>query len=88
MGGGSTIQLSSLNSETVTRGELSQLAEYCLALKISASTQTNEATFCLIQPILLLMQVASRFLQLGYPFPFLFMVLIQCNRQQSECLFP
>lgn len=79
-----TIQLSSLNFETVTRGELSQLAEYCLELKISASTPTNEATFCLIQLILCLVQVISA---AGGPFSLLFAVAPSLRHiQRSEGL--
>lgn len=49
---GVNIQLSSLNFKTITRGELSQLAHYCLKLKISASTGVSEATFGFIETIL------------------------------------
>lgn len=84
-GWGVNIQLSSLNFETVTRGELSQLADDCLTLKISASTWTGEAALCSTETILSLMQMAGRFLQLGSPF-FLsrcFMLLIPCKKQPN-----
>lgn len=64
---GVNIQLSSLNFETITRGEFSQLADYCLTLKISASTRTSEGTFRFTETILPLLQMADRFLQLGPP---------------------
>lgn len=83
-GWGVNIQLSSLNFETIAGGELSQLADYCLTLKISVSTRTNEATFCFTETMLPLMQTASRFLQLGLPpnlILCLFLLQIPCNKQ-------
>lgn len=56
---GIKIQLSSLNFKTSTRGLLSQLTDYCLKLKISASTRAREVTFSYIGTKLLLKQRAQ-----------------------------
>lgn len=67
-GRGVNIQLSSFNFETVTRGDLSQLAGYCLTLKISASTRMDEATLFVTETTLPLMQMAGRFSPSGVSF--------------------